>query len=185
MRRYPLATGGLLAISGNYLRERPPQALGEGARTDIKRTQREACLDHAQPGKPLDHSHGDQGRTDAGGLAGGYLPIPRPVGHGPHHTWERGGKVSGRAESNCRPPGPKPGALPLGHAPVAGRFGIEAMGRGTEDPFRDWPHSLSVGGREVRQLIQLKLVPPGRLELPFLAPEASALSAELRGPPPK
>ena len=24
---------------------------------------------------------------------------------------------SGRAGSNCRPPGPKPGALPLGHAP--------------------------------------------------------------------
>ena len=26
---------------------------------------------------------------------------------------------SGRAESNCRPPGPKPGALPLGHAPTS------------------------------------------------------------------
>ena len=24
---------------------------------------------------------------------------------------------SGRADLNCRPPGPKPGALPLGHAP--------------------------------------------------------------------
>ena len=25
---------------------------------------------------------------------------------------------SGRADLNCRPPGPKPGALPLGHAPT-------------------------------------------------------------------
>ena len=28
------------------------------------------------------------------------------------HIW------SGRADSNCRPPGPKPGTLPLGHAPT-------------------------------------------------------------------
>ena len=37
------------------------------------------------------------------------------------------GGMSGRAESNCRPPGPKPGALPLGHAPVAGEAELEAM----------------------------------------------------------
>ena len=32
---------------------------------------------------------------------------------------------SGRADSNCRPPGPKPGTLPLGHAPS---FELPALG---------------------------------------------------------
>ena len=79
----------------------------------------------------------------------------------PHHTWEGYEGVSGRAESNCRPPGPKPGALPLGHAPVAGKVGFKAMSRGTEDSFSDWPHCLSVWGTEVRQLIKLCWYPRG------------------------
>ena len=120
-------------------------------------------------------------RRDTGGM--GVDPCLRHrLGTASHYTREGDKRESGRAESNCRPPGPKPGALPLGHAPVAGRVGFEAMRWGGEDSFKYWPHSVSVAVTKVRQITQIKLVPPGRLELPFLAPEASTLSAELRGP---
>lgn len=61
---------------------------------------------------------------------------------------------------NCRPPGPKPGALPLGHAPQGMR--ISPLGYGV---CRGW----------------LAVVPPERIELSSPAPEAGTLSTELQG----
>ena len=61
---------------------------------------------------------------------------------------------SGRPGSNWRPPGPKPGALPLGHAPTI---------------------------TPANSVQSVYMVPPERIELSSLAPEASTLSAELQG----
>ena len=60
---------------------------------------------------------------------------------------------SGRSGLNRRPPAPKAGALPLGHAPML-------------PPTRR---------------VCCEGMPPGRLERPPPAPEAGALSTELRG----
>ena len=42
---------------------------------------------------------------------------------------------SGRADLNCRPPGPKPGALPLGHAPTQAEIGEKSQGGGTPQAY--------------------------------------------------
>ena len=43
---------------------------------------------------------------------------PPDIGVSEAKCYRKSGFWSGRADSNCRPPGPKPGALPLGHAPT-------------------------------------------------------------------
>ena len=81
---------------------------------------------------------------------------------------------SGRADLNCRPPGPKPGALPLGHAPTCiTRMGTVLSWGGNHPAFRV--------ERRMGDLEWCPMVPPERVELSSLAPEASTLSTELQG----
>ena len=64
---------------------------------------------------------------------------------------------------NCRPPGPKPGALPLGHAPEAN------CDAGTVTGIRNVERTMK------RRRYSDTMVPPERIELSSLAPEASTL----------
>ncbi len=74
---------------------------------------------------------------------------------------------SGWADSNCRSPAPKAGALPLGHTPTLRRFRVIRRRAATS--------------RSRRRPGSVEQVPPRRLELRSLAPEASTLSTELQG----
>ena len=74
---------------------------------------------------------------------------------------------SGWADSNCRSPAPKAGALPLGHTPTPRRCRVIRR-RAATSCSRRRPGSV-------------EQVPPRRFELRSLAPEASTLSTELRG----
>ena len=95
-------------------------------------------------------------KTDGAADLSGAAIVPGAIPPELASDSERGPKRwSGRADLNCRPPGPKPGALPLGHAPDNTR----------EESWR---------GR-------VAVVPPERIELSSPAPEAGTLSAELQG----
>jgi hypothetical protein len=74
---------------------------------------------------------------------------------------------SGWADSNCRSPAPKAGALPLGHTPTPRRCRVIRR-RAATSCSRRRPGSV-------------EQVPPRRFELRSLAPEASTLSTELQG----
>src|SRR5690606_35640342 len=56
------------------------------------------------------HGRGNTSRPPAAGSPAAQCPLPPAPGHG----W------LGRQDSNLRMPGSKPGALPLGDAPVTG-----------------------------------------------------------------
>ena len=88
---------------------------------------------------------------------------------------------SGRSGLNRRPPAPKAGALPLGHAPMPTSATCRAR-RNAACPAIPVPHpTTAVMILLPTRHLCCKGMPPGRLERPPPAPEAGALSAELRG----
>ncbi len=111
---------------------------------------------------------------DAAGLAGVGGVVERQCG-GEVRQCEKSGSVkgmqrdgwSGWADSNCRSPAPKAGALPLGHTPTPRRARVIRRRAATS--------------RGRRRPASVEQVPPRRLELRSLAPEASTLSTELQG----
>ena len=82
----------------------------------------------------LKNSCGEPGRRQTRILGKNYSPASTPS-----YIW------SGRADSNCRPPGPKPGTLPLGHAPTERLLGCWMSTRKIK-------HPLQVGEGRMRQL---------------------------------
>ena len=91
---------------------------------------------------------------------------------------------SGWADSNCRSPAPKAGALPLGHTPIrnadANARSRSLAGRCRAKAAWGMGDGCGGGGATLKRWGAVQ-VPPWRFELQSLAPEASTLSTELRG----